>query len=132
MGRRCAADFIPPPAPGARRVPPVPRDRGDGCDNDSIHHARKVIAYLDEHPRLELLNGAGCSPHDNPAERTDLGRAEKLIYVANAAVDQPGRLRQIHSFFCNRSPDQMLDTAAPWTKPLTLRVTSRTSGMLHS
>lgn len=82
-------------------------------------------------PRLELLNGAGCSPHDNPAERTDLGRAEKLIYVANAAVDQPGRLRQIHSFFCNRSPDQMLDTAAPWTKPLTLPVTSRTSGMLH-
>lgn len=24
VGRRCAADFIPPPAPGARRVPPGP------------------------------------------------------------------------------------------------------------
>jgi hypothetical protein len=25
------------------------------CDNDSIHHAGKVTAYLDKHPRLELL-----------------------------------------------------------------------------
>ena len=39
------------------------------CDNDSIHHARKVTADLDEHPRLELLYGAPYSPHDNPAER---------------------------------------------------------------
>ena len=23
------------------------------CDNDSIHHARKVTAYLKEHPRLD-------------------------------------------------------------------------------
>ena len=29
----------------------------------------------------------------------------------------PGRLRQIHSFFRARSPDQMLATAAPWTSP---------------
>ena len=28
-----------------------------------------------------------------------------------------GWLRQIHSFFRNRSPDQMLATAAPWTSP---------------
>jgi len=32
-------------------------------------------------------------------------------------VTWPGRLRQIRSFFRNRSPDQMLDTAAPWTSP---------------
>ena len=38
------------------------------CDNDSIHHARKVTAYLERHPRLELLYGARYSPHDNPAE----------------------------------------------------------------
>lgn len=38
------------------------------CDNDSIHHARKVTAYLEEHPRLELLYGARYSPHDNPAD----------------------------------------------------------------
>jgi hypothetical protein len=29
----------------------------------------------------------------------------------------PGRLRQIHSFFRTRSPDQMLAAAAPWTSP---------------
>ena len=29
----------------------------------------------------------------------------------------PGRLRQIRSFFRNRSPDQMLAIAAPWTSP---------------
>ena len=33
------------------------------------------------------------------------------------AVSWPGRLRQIRSFFRNRSPDQMLATAAPWTSP---------------
>ena len=38
------------------------------CDNDSIHHARKVTAYLKEHPGLELLYGARSSPHDNPAD----------------------------------------------------------------
>jgi len=37
--------------------------------------------------------------------------------VANTAVTWPGRLRQIHAFFRNRSPDQMLDAAAPWTSP---------------
>jgi hypothetical protein len=43
--------------------------------------------------------------------------AELKNYVANTAVTWPGRLRQIHSFFRNRSPSQMLDTAAPWTSP---------------
>ena len=84
------------------------------CDNDSIHHARKVTAYLKEHPRLELLYGARYSPHDNPVERI---WAALKNYVANTAVTWPGRLRQIHSFFRNRSPDQMLATAAPWTSP---------------
>nr|WP_300612112.1 hypothetical protein [Trebonia sp.] len=37
--------------------------------------------------------------------------------MANTAVSWPARLRQIHSFFRSRSPDQMLDTAAPWTSP---------------
>jgi transposase len=39
------------------------------CDNNSIHHARAVTHYLEEHPRLELLYGARYSPHDNPVER---------------------------------------------------------------
>jgi hypothetical protein len=47
------------------------------CDNDSIHHARTVTAYLEKHPRLELLYGARYSPDDNPA-RTGLGSAEEL------------------------------------------------------
>jgi hypothetical protein len=84
------------------------------CDNDSIHHARTVTAYLKENPRLALLCGARYSPRDNPAER--IWGALKN-YVANTAVSWPGRLRQIHSFFRNRSPDQMLATAAPWTSP---------------
>jgi transposase len=113
LGRRCAADFIAlldqllaafPQAPAIVVI----------CDNDSIHHARKVTAYLEKHPRLELLYGARYSPHDNPAER--IWGALKN-YVANTAVSWPGRLRQIHSFFRARSPDQMLDTAAPWTSP---------------
>ena len=67
-----------------------------------------------EHPRLELLYGARYSPHDNPADRI---WAALKNYVANTVVSWPGRLRQIHSFFRSRSPDQMLATAAPWTGP---------------
>jgi transposase len=113
LGRRCAADFIAlldqllaafPRAPVVAVI----------CDNDSIHHARKVTAYLDEHPRLELLYGARYSPHDNPVERI---WAALKNYVANTAVTWPARLRQIRSFFRARSSDEMLDTAAPWTSP---------------
>ena len=109
LGRRRAADFIAlldqllqafPHAPAIVVI----------CDNDSIHHARKVTAYLKQQPRLELLYGARYSPNDNPAERI---WAALKNYVANTAVTWPGRLRQIHSFFRNRSPDQMLATAAP-------------------
>ena len=74
----------------------------------------KVTAYLAEHTRLELLYGARYSPHDNPVERV---WAALKNYAANTAVTWPGRLRQIHSFFRNRSPSQMLDAAAPWTSP---------------
>jgi len=113
LGRRRAADFTAlldqvlqafPLAPVIAMI----------CDNDSIHHARTVSAYLKQHPRLELLYGARYSPNDNPAERI---WAALKNYVANTAVTWPGRLRQIHSFFRNRSPDQMLATAAPWTSP---------------
>jgi len=113
LGRRCAADFIALLGMLAEAFPLAPLIVVI-CDNDSIHHARKVTAWLDEHPRLELLYGARYSPHDNPAERI---WAALKNYVANTAVSWPGRLRQIHSFFRNRSPGQMLDTAAPWTSP---------------
>ena len=53
------------------------------CDNDSIHHARKVTAYLEEHSRLGLLYGARYSPHENPVGRI---WAALKNYVANTAV----------------------------------------------
>jgi hypothetical protein len=68
LGRRCAADFIALPGmldqayPRASAIVVI-------CDNDSIHHARKVTAHLKEHPRLELLYDARYSPRDNPVER---------------------------------------------------------------
>ncbi len=113
LGRRCAADFIALPQMLAEAFPQAPVIAVI-CDNDSIHHARTVTAYLKENPRLELLYGARYSPHDNPAER--IWGALKN-YVASTAVSWPGRLRQIHAFFRARSPDEMLATAAPWTSP---------------
>jgi DDE superfamily endonuclease len=113
LGRRCAADFIAQLDQLLRAFPRAPVIVVI-CDNDSIHHACKVTAYLDKHPRLELLYGARHSPHDNPAERI---WAALKNYVANTAVSWPARLRQIHSFLRNRSPGQMLATAAPWTSP---------------
>jgi transposase len=113
LGRRCAADFIALLRMLGEAFPRAPVIVVI-CDNDSIHHARAVTRYLEEHPRLELLYGARYSPHDNPVERI---WAALKNYVANTAVTWPGRLRQIHSFFRNRSPGQMLDTAAPWTSP---------------
>jgi transposase len=113
LGRRRAADFIAllrmlteafPLAPAIVVI----------CDHDSIHHARAVTAYLKQHPRLELLYGARYSRHDNPVERI---WAALKNHVANTAVTWPGRLRQIDSFFRNRSPGRMLDAAAPWTSP---------------
>jgi hypothetical protein len=73
-----------------------------------------VTAYLNKHPRLELPYSARYRPHGNPVEGI---RAALKNHVANTAVNWPGRLRQIHSFFRNRSPGQMLDAAAPWTSP---------------
>src|SRR5262252_1622587 len=113
LGRRCAADFIALLQMLAEAFPQAPVVAVI-CGNDSIHHARTVTAYLDRQPRLELLYGARYSPHDNPVERI---WAALKNYVANTAVSWPGRLRQIHSFFRSRSPDQMLATAAPWTSP---------------
>jgi len=67
LGRRYAADFIALLDQLLRAFPRAPVIVVI-CDNDSIHHARTVIAYLEEHPRLEVLYGARYSPHDNPAE----------------------------------------------------------------
>ena len=113
LGRRCAADFIALLDQVLQAFPRAPVIAVI-CDNDSIHHARKVTASLKHQPRLELLYGARYSQHDNPAERI---WAALKNYLANTAVTWPRRLRQIHSFFRNRSPDQTLATAAPRTSP---------------
>jgi transposase len=113
LGRRRAADFITFLQMIAAAFPAAPKIVVI-CDNDSIHHARAVHVYLGKHPQLEVLYGARYSPQDNPVER--IWGALKN-YVANTAVTWPGRLRQIHSYFRNRSPSQMLDAAAPWTSP---------------
>jgi DDE superfamily endonuclease len=110
---RCAADFIALLGMLAEAFPRAPVIVVI-CDNDSIHHARKVTAYLKEHPRLGLLYGARYSPDNNPAERI---WAALKNYVANTAVSWPSRPRQIHAFCRSRSPDKMLATAAPWTSP---------------
>ena len=54
---RCAADFIALLDQLLRAFPRAPVIVVI-CDNDSIHHARTVTAYLEKHPRLELLYGA--------------------------------------------------------------------------
>ncbi len=113
LGRRRAADFTAFLEQLLRAFPHAPVIVVI-CDNDTIHHAKAVTAWLAKHPRLELLYGARYSPHDNPVERV-WGALKN--YVANTAVTWPGRLRQIHAFFRTRSPDQLLDTAAPWTSP---------------
>ena len=80
------------------------------CDNDSIDHARKVTAYLDKHPRLELLYGAGYSLHDNPAER--IWGALKN-YVANTAVSWSRKAPADPLLLPRRSPGQVLAATAP-------------------
>ena len=83
LGRRCAAGLIAlldqvfwafPRAPVIVVI----------CDNDSIHHARKVTAYLKGHPRLELLYGAPYSPAGNHASDQHYeGYSGELFVMSN-------------------------------------------------
>ena len=125
LGRRCAADFIAlldqllqafPHAPAIVVI----------CDNDSIHHARKVTAYLKKQPRLELLYGARYSPHDNPAERI---WAALKNYVANTAVTWPGRLGRSTPSSAPAHPIRCWPPPRPGPAPGCHRVTNRTFGM---
>ncbi|GAA2282187.1 hypothetical protein GCM10010145_61550 [Streptomyces ruber] len=109
IGRRSAADFLAllqelvtafPHAPAVVVL----------CDNESIHRARTVRAFVSAHP--------GCAP----VVRRKLQPARRLwaplkAFVANTATTWPGHRRQVHAYFRPRSPDQHLTTAAPWTSP---------------
>ena len=85
------------------------------CDNGTTHHSTITKKWLAEHPRLLLIEGARYSPQDNPVERI---WAVLKQYIANTApATMADRIRQAHAFFRNRSNDQNLTTAAPWTSP---------------
>lgn len=85
------------------------------CDNASIHHSKITQRWLAKHPRLLLLEGARYSPQDNPVERV---WAALKTWIANTApATMADRIRQAHAFFRNRTCEQNLTTAAPWTSP---------------
>lgn len=85
------------------------------CDNGTTHHSGITKRWLAEHPRLLLIEGAKYSPQDNPVERI---WAVLKHYIANTApATMADRIQQAHAFFRNRTTDQNLTTAAPWTSP---------------
>jgi transposase len=85
------------------------------CDNVIIHRSKIVQRWLQSHPRLRVLHGTRYSPHDNPTER--IWAALKAWLANNSALTIQGRVRQVHAFFRDRSPAQMLATAAPHSSP---------------
>lgn len=85
------------------------------CDNGSTHHSKITKKWLAQHPRLLLIEGAKYSPQDNPVER--IWAAMKHHIANTAPTTMADRIRQAHAFFRNRTPDQNLTTAAPWTSP---------------
>jgi transposase len=96
------------------------------CDNVIIHHSKLVCAWLAAHPRILVLQGARYSPHDNPVER--IWGALKAWLANHPTLTIQGRVRQVHAFFRQRSPAQLLATAAPHSSPWLPDVTDRTSG----
>lgn len=105
LGRRCAADFTALLQMLAEAFPRAPVIVVI-CDNDSIHHARKVTAYLKQHPRLELLADPLLLPQ--PVTGSDAGHRRALDQSLAAAglraellecrltSDQSGQLRPIN------------------------------------
>jgi transposase len=85
------------------------------CDNVIIHHSKIVGRWLAAHPRVVMLHGARYSPHDNPVER--IWGALKAWLANSPTLTIQGRVRQVHAFFHQRSPTDMLTTAAPHSSP---------------
>jgi transposase len=85
------------------------------CDNVIIHRSKTVQRWLDAHPRIQVLHGARYSPHDNPVER--IWAALKAWLANSPTLTVQGRVRQVHAFFRQRSPTQLLATAAPHSSP---------------
>jgi len=85
------------------------------CDNGSTHHSGITRRWLAKHPRLMVIEGAKYSPQDNPVERVWAGLKQWIANTAPATVAD--RVRQTHAYFRNRTDEQTLTTAAPWTSP---------------
>jgi transposase len=85
------------------------------CDNVIIHHSKLVKRWLATHPRLLVLHGSRYSPHDNPTER--VWAALKAWLANSPTLTIQGRVRQVHAFFRQRTPAQMLAIAAPHSSP---------------
>jgi transposase len=85
------------------------------CDNVIIHRSKLVKAWLAGHPRIVVLHGARYSPHDNPVER--VWGSLKAYLTNSPTLTIQGRVRQVHAFFRQRTPAQMLATAAPHSSP---------------
>jgi hypothetical protein len=71
----------------------------------------------------QVHSPGAVSMHGDPRRRSEGGqpsarRAMMSRSQPDTAASWPGHLQQIHSFFRNRSQDQMLATAAPWIRPL--------------
>jgi transposase len=85
------------------------------CDNVIIHRSKLVQRWLAIHPRIMVLHGARYSPHDNPVER--IWGALKAALANSPTLTIAGRIRQVHTFFRQRSNEQILATAAPHSSP---------------
>ncbi|MCP2242520.1 DDE superfamily endonuclease [Lentzea aerocolonigenes] len=85
------------------------------CDNGGTHHSGITRRWLTEQPRLMLIEGAKYSPQDNPVERIWAGLKHHIANTAPATM--AGRVRQAHAYFRDRTTEQNLTTAAPWTSP---------------
>lgn len=85
------------------------------CDNGTTDHSGITRRWLARHPRLIVIEGAKYSPQDNPVERVWAGLKQRLANTAPATMSD--RVRQTHAYFRNRTDEQTLTTAAPWTSP---------------
>jgi transposase len=85
------------------------------CDNVIMHHSKIVQRWLAAHPRVVVLHGARYSPHDNPFERIWATLKAWLADSPTATIQ--GRIRQVHALFRQRSPTDLLATAAPHSSP---------------
>jgi transposase len=84
-------------------------------DGGTSHTSKVTQDWVTNQPRLKLLIGARYSPQDNPTER--IWGALKRWLANNPTATINDRVRQVHIFFRNRTPAQMLATAAPHSSP---------------